>query len=37
MKGCRVKINSKSFGQTPVVQNLEFEILTDAFISLVGP
>ncbi len=37
VKGCRVKIKNKSFGQTPVVQNLEFEILTDAFISLVGP
>ncbi|WP_316368443.1 ABC transporter ATP-binding protein [Candidatus Thiodiazotropha sp. CDECU1] len=37
MKGCRVKIREKSFGEISVIQNLEFEIVTDAFISMVGP
>jgi NitT/TauT family transport system ATP-binding protein len=37
VNGCRVKINAKSFAELLVIQNLEFEILTDAFISLVGP
>lgn len=37
MNGCRVRINDKSFGEVSVIKNLEFEILTDAFISLVGP
>jgi NitT/TauT family transport system ATP-binding protein len=37
MNGCTVRIKEKSFGQVSVIQNLEFEILSDAFISLVGP
>jgi NitT/TauT family transport system ATP-binding protein len=37
VNGCSVRIREKSFGQLSVIQNLEFEILTDAFISLVGP
>jgi NitT/TauT family transport system ATP-binding protein len=37
MNGCSVRIRDKSFGQLSVIQNLEFEILTNAFISLVGP
>lgn len=37
MNGCRVRIRDKSFGQMTVIRNLEFEILTNAFISLVGP
>jgi NitT/TauT family transport system ATP-binding protein len=37
MNGCRVKIAAKSFAELSVIQNLEFEILTDAFICLVGP
>ncbi|MCU7865485.1 MAG: ABC transporter ATP-binding protein [Candidatus Thiodiazotropha sp. (ex Lucinoma borealis)] len=37
MKGCRVKIANKCFGEIPVIQQLEFEILTNAFVTLVGP
>ncbi|PUB73101.1 MAG: hypothetical protein DBP02_05320 [gamma proteobacterium symbiont of Ctena orbiculata] len=37
VNGCRVRINHKSFGEMSVIKNLEFEIVTDAFISLVGP
>ncbi|MEW8506419.1 MAG: ABC transporter ATP-binding protein [Candidatus Thiodiazotropha sp.] len=37
MNGCRVRIKHKSFAEMSVIRELEFEILTDAFISLVGP
>lgn len=37
MNGCRVRIKDKSYGEIPVIKDLEFEILTDAFVSLVGP
>ncbi|MET0071628.1 MAG: ABC transporter ATP-binding protein [Candidatus Thiodiazotropha sp.] len=37
VNGCRVKIKDKSFGEMSVIHDLEFEILSDAFISLVGP
>jgi ABC-type nitrate/sulfonate/bicarbonate transport system ATPase subunit len=37
MKSCKVQINLKQFGDTPVLQDVRFDITPGAFIAVVGP
>ncbi|MCP3868152.1 MAG: ABC transporter ATP-binding protein [Gammaproteobacteria bacterium] len=37
MKGCRVRVASKRFGDLQVLQGLDFQVSADNFFALVGP